>query len=339
MRRLPRCKQPSAGLVIHIASTFGLVYAILLGLLTVALEQTHREVPRIDAMLTTLAARVSETKADLGQYKPRLQEAATRRQQPSTNQDTAASEIDRPLSKIGELNQKHSASEISWPQGSIAASKLVTLIMPEDDLSGSYTLHPEAMITDTAPEPEPEASGVTEPGRPGISEFARVLATAGLNIQRLFSQLGLNRAAGGPFVPPRKGPLSGIEPDKLEGIRGLIKSLPLSVPLKYFRLESRFGPRRDPFNRRPSFHTGLDLSAPYMSPIYATAAGIVTMLDIVTATAGLSKSITGTRSLQSMGICTATWFRWDREFPSMLRLALLAALAAAPDRMCITKFS
>ena len=54
------------------------------------------------------------------------------------------------------------------------------------------------------------------------------------------------------------------------------------------------------------------------------------MLDIVTATAGLSKSITGTRSLQSMGICTATWSRWDREFPSMLRLALLAALAAAP---------
>ena len=108
------------------------------------------------------------------------------------------------------------------------------------------------------------------------SEFARVLATAGLNIQRVFSQLGLNRAAGGPLVPPRKGPLSGIEPDKLEGIRGLIKSLPLSVPLKYFRLESRFGPRRDPFNRRPSFHTGLDLSAPYMSPIYATAAGIVT---------------------------------------------------------------
>jgi hypothetical protein len=60
MRRPPPCKQPSAGLVIHIASTFGLVYAILLGLLTVALEQTHREVPRIDALLTTLAARVSE---------------------------------------------------------------------------------------------------------------------------------------------------------------------------------------------------------------------------------------------------------------------------------------
>jgi murein DD-endopeptidase MepM/ murein hydrolase activator NlpD len=275
MRRLPPCKQPSAGFVIQFASTFGLVYAVLLGLLTIALEQTHREVPQIEVLLTTIAARVSETKADLGQYKPRLQEAATRPQQPRTNQDTAVSEIDRLLSKSGELNQKYSASEI-WPQWSIPALKLVTLITPEDELSGSDTLHPEAMITDTAPEPEPEASGVTEPGRPGISEFARVLAAAGLNIQRLFSQLGLNRAAGGPFVPLRKGPLSGTEPDKLDGIRDLIKSLPLSVPLRYFRLESRFGPRRDPFNRRPAFHTGLDLSAPYMSPIYATAAGIVT---------------------------------------------------------------
>jgi murein DD-endopeptidase MepM/ murein hydrolase activator NlpD len=276
MRQLPHCKQPSAGLVIHIASTFGLVYAVLLGLLAVALEQTHREVPQIEALLTTLAARVSETKADLGQYEARFQETSKRPQQLTDNRDTVVSATDCPLSQIGELDQKHSASEISWPQGSVAGLKLVTLITPEDDLSGFDTLHPEAMIPETAPEPERDNGGVTEPGGPGISEFARVLAAAGLNIQRLFSQLGPNRAAGGPFVPPRKGPLSGIEPDKLEGIRGLIKSLPLSVPLTYFRLESRFGPRRDPFNRRPSFHTGLDLSAPYMSPIYATAAGIVT---------------------------------------------------------------
>jgi murein DD-endopeptidase MepM/ murein hydrolase activator NlpD len=50
----------------------------------------------------------------------------------------------------------------------------------------------------------------------------------------------------------------------------------LAVPLDQYQLESRFGPRRDPFNRRPSFHTGIDLSAPYMSPVYATAGGVVT---------------------------------------------------------------
>jgi murein DD-endopeptidase MepM/ murein hydrolase activator NlpD len=55
-----------------------------------------------------------------------------------------------------------------------------------------------------------------------------------------------------------------------------MKSLPLSVPLDYYQLESRFGPRHDPFNHRSSFHTGIDLSAPYMSPVHATAAGTVT---------------------------------------------------------------
>src|SRR5262249_45306295 len=40
--------------------------------------------------------------------------------------------------------------------------------------------------------------------------------------------------------------------------------------------ESRFGPRRDPFNHRASFHTGIDLSASYLSPVFATAAGTVT---------------------------------------------------------------
>jgi murein DD-endopeptidase MepM/ murein hydrolase activator NlpD len=49
-----------------------------------------------------------------------------------------------------------------------------------------------------------------------------------------------------------------------------------SASLDYFQLESRFGPRHDPFNHRSSFHTGIDLSAPYMSPVHATAAGIVT---------------------------------------------------------------
>jgi murein DD-endopeptidase MepM/ murein hydrolase activator NlpD len=275
MRRLPHCKQPSTGLVVHIAGTFGLICAVLLGLMTVALKRTHREPHQVEAQFATLAARVSETKADLGQYKARLQDAAKRPQQLTANRDTVVSATDCPLSQIAEFAQKRSANEILSAQEPIAALKLVTLITPEARLSGP--VHPEAVITDAPPEPVRDAGGITEPGRPGINEFGRVLASAGLNIYRLFSQFGLNPAEGGPFVPPRKrDQRSGIDWDKLEGIRGLIKSLPLSVPLEYFRLESRFGPRRDPFNRRPSFHTGLDLSAPYMSPIYATAPGIVT---------------------------------------------------------------
>jgi murein DD-endopeptidase MepM/ murein hydrolase activator NlpD len=52
--------------------------------------------------------------------------------------------------------------------------------------------------------------------------------------------------------------------------------LPISAPLKSFKIGSPFGEREDPINGREAFHSGLDLDAPYMSPVYATAPGIVT---------------------------------------------------------------
>ena len=232
-RRLPYCKQPFNELVIHIAGTLGLIYIVLFGLLTVALDQTQRELHQVEARRATLAARVSEIEADLGQYKARLEEAAKRLQRLSVERDTAVSAMDRLLARLGALDQRHSASEISWPQALIPVLQLVTLIKPEVDLSGSDTLDLEAVMTDAPPEPDRHASGVTEPGRLSISELARVLASTGLNIQRLFSQFGFNHAQGGPFVPPPKGDQpSGIDSNNFEGMRGLIKSLPLSVPLE-----------------------------------------------------------------------------------------------------------
>ena len=47
------------------------------------------------------------------------------------------------------------------------------------------------------------------------------------------------------------------------------------MPLEHYQVASRFDPRRDPFNRRLAVHAGLDLDAAYMSPVYATAPGIV----------------------------------------------------------------
>src|SRR5262249_32277590 len=136
---------------------------------------------------------------------------------------------------------------------------------------------PELLITDAPPEAQQGSDGVAELGRRAVSEFARVLASTGLNVERLFPQLGLGRAEGGPFIPqPKAGQTDGLSPDRLEGMRSLIKSLPLSPPLDQYQLESRFGPRRDPFNHRASFHTGIDLSASYLSPVFATAAGTVT---------------------------------------------------------------
>ena len=76
--------------------------------------------------------------------------------------------------------------------------------------------------------------------------------------------------------PPVLGhPLGTVDPKKLEAIRGLEKVLPLTAPLTHYQIGSPFGLRTDPFNGRLAFHTGIDMDAPYMSPVYSTAPGTV----------------------------------------------------------------
>ena len=160
-------------------------------------------------------------------------------------------------------------------QTSVGLFRPVGLITTDTAQTEVDSPRPEVVISDAPPEAEHES--LTEIASRAIGELRRLLASTGLNVERLFPQLASKRPEGGPFVPlPKGNQPTEMSPDKLETIRSLIKSLPLSTPLDSFQLESRFGPRHDPFNHRASFHTGLDLSAPYMSPVYATAAGVVT---------------------------------------------------------------
>jgi murein DD-endopeptidase MepM/ murein hydrolase activator NlpD len=105
-----------------------------------------------------------------------------------------------------------------------------------------------------------------------------VLASAGVDVAHLFSQFGVNRGEGGPFVPAPRGqqPDMSLSPEKLAALYALVKALPVSAPLESYDIGSGFGVRGDPINGHTSFHTGIDLRAPYMTPVYATAAGVVT---------------------------------------------------------------
>lgn len=136
----------------------------------------------------------------------------------------------------------------------------------------------ESGTADLTGEARRSAERVAELSRRAIGEFKRVLASAGVDVARLFSRFGANHGEGGPFVlPPRADqPAGPIDTDELAVFRGLARSLPLSTPLEYYQIGSRFGPRHDPFNGKPAFHSGLDFDAGYMSPVYATAPGIVT---------------------------------------------------------------
>lgn len=51
--------------------------------------------------------------------------------------------------------------------------------------------------------------------------------------------------------------------------------IPQGKPTQYTRLSSKFGPRIHPITKKQSTHKGVDLAAPKMTPIYATANGVI----------------------------------------------------------------
>jgi len=111
-------------------------------------------------------------------------------------------------------------------------------------------------------------------------EIGRLLSSAGVDLDQLVTRFGASRPGqGGPFIALKglKASKGGDGSDAAipDALRKALKALPLAAPLTHYQLESRFGIRHDPFNHRPSTHTGLDFSAPFKSPVYNTAPGTV----------------------------------------------------------------
>ncbi len=183
------------------------------------------------------------------------------------------------LTKMKLLAIEQKASESATPPLEQAAEAGPVEPGPSQPTSSEATpTHREVGAPGLSVEAKHRAEGVSELTRRAIGEFKRVLASAGVDVARLFSRLGVNPAEGGPFVLPLRAaqPTSTIDTDWLAVMRDLARSLPLLTPLEHYQIGSHFGPRRDPFNGRAAFHSGLDCDAGYMSPVFATAPGIVT---------------------------------------------------------------
>jgi murein DD-endopeptidase MepM/ murein hydrolase activator NlpD len=130
-----------------------------------------------------------------------------------------------------------------------------------------------------APERKPAAAGVPHAQNnvsSDSSELERLLASTGLDIDRLLHGLGNSSGEGGPYIAlndPRAS--AAADRQRLDDLKRLAKILPLAAPLNSFQVASDFGPRVDPINHRASFHPGLDLDAPYETTVFSTGAGTV----------------------------------------------------------------
>ena len=73
-----------------------------------------------------------------------------------------------------------------------------------------------------------------------------------------------------------EGAIAGSFSTRPVTVRGQAGSSPSGMPLANMRLSSRFGDRRHPIHGGWSRHAGIDLAAPYGTPIMATGSGVVT---------------------------------------------------------------
>ena len=115
-----------------------------------------------------------------------------------------------------------------------------------------------------------------------ITDAERSLSRLGLDVGRMVDRHQREDGRGGPFIPlstaSADGTLSGLldRLDRWSGIKAVMQKMPLGEPLHQdYDLNSGFGARNDPLNRRTGIHEGIDLGAPFGSPIYATGDGVV----------------------------------------------------------------
>lgn len=115
-----------------------------------------------------------------------------------------------------------------------------------------------------------------------ISDTERLLSRLGLDASRIFDRQQREGGRGGPFVPLASiagdSSLSGLVDrlDRWSGVKAVLQKMPLGEPLHDdYDINSGFGSRNDPLNRRTGMHEGVDMGAPFGTPVYATGDGVV----------------------------------------------------------------
>lgn len=202
----------------------------------------------LDANRGALQSRVSQLESEVeaangrsNQFKATLDGVERKLQQMASERDRMLAERDQLQARLAEL-QSRAGDVASAP----ALSEPPRVERPSDQRS--------------------ENSG----------DLEQLIASTGIDVEELLSRLGSVPAGqGGPYVALDQ---AAAPPDaqRAEELQKIVATLPLGAPLDGFEVESPFGGRADPFTRRQAFHPGLDLVAPYRSPVYSTAPGTVT---------------------------------------------------------------
>lgn len=215
-------------------------------------QALQNRVRQLEAELENANSRTTQAKADLASNERRLQQLAA-------EHDKTVAERDRLQARLLQL-QHGSGLEPTTPSAADNAPAVPTA--------------PQRSIADRPSDQRSENAAVPAASSGSSGELERVLASTGLDLEKLMRGLDtVPQGQGGPFIALGKTNLASSA--RTEQLRKILKTLPLAAPLVRYQLGSGFGPRLDPLNHREAFHPGLDLEAPYRSKVFSTAPGTV----------------------------------------------------------------
>jgi murein DD-endopeptidase MepM/ murein hydrolase activator NlpD len=237
-----------------------------------SIESSRGELRQSDNQRAGLQDRVRQLEAELQTAKAQAGDATTnvanlehKLQQLAAEHDKAMADREQLAARLAELQGRMPTSPAPAPKADARSAPSMDSLLP-------WATPPRAAI-DKAP-PSDQRSENT-------GDLEQLIASTGIDVEDLLGRLQtVPQGQGGPYValdnPDRKAALTpdamALRADELQSI---VKTLPLASPLPEYRIESTFGGRADPFTRRQAFHAGLDLVAPYRSPVYSTAPGRV----------------------------------------------------------------
>jgi murein DD-endopeptidase MepM/ murein hydrolase activator NlpD len=206
-------------------------------------QALQARVHQLESELESANARTNQAKADLASNERRLQQLAA-------EHDQTVAERDHLQAMLRQLQ-----SRATVPGANAAAAPAV----------------PQRSSADRAADQHSENTAPA--GNSG--EIEQVLASTGLDVEKLLGRLNsVPVGEGGPYIALDKRHL--VQSDaRNEQLQKILKTLPLAAPLVRYTLGSGFGGRTDPINHRQAFHPGVDLEAPYRTPVYSTAPGTV----------------------------------------------------------------
>jgi murein DD-endopeptidase MepM/ murein hydrolase activator NlpD len=249
-----------------------------------SLDGAKSDLKLTEEQRAALAKRVHDLEGELqtaaknsSQFKANWEQAQLKLQQLAAERDKVVAERDGLLGRVAVLQQTkmradlRARAERRQGEATPVASAAEEAIVDASSDGGQVAAIDPAVVAPRSPDSS-KAVGT------GSGDIWGLLSSVGVDLDKLAARFGATRPGqGGPFIAARdlKANAAAGADAIPEGLRKMLKALPLSAPLMHYQLESRFGVRHDPFNRHAAMHTGLDLSAPFKSPVFSTAPGTV----------------------------------------------------------------